>query len=47
MKLLFSSNVCLLINSVFSVCCIGVLSMHLHGGENSGVNYLHDWNILV
>ncbi|WP_157064687.1 hypothetical protein [Methanobrevibacter millerae] len=43
----FLSNVYLFISSVFSTCCIGVLSMHLYGGENGGVNHLHDWNILV
>jgi len=31
----------------FSQGCIGVLSMHLDGGENGGVNYLHNRVILV
>lgn len=34
MKLFFLSSVYPLISSVFSVCCIGVLSMFSLGGEN-------------
>ena len=47
MKFLVLSNVCLLISSVFSTCCTGVLSMRFDGGENCEAIYLHNWDILV
>ena len=47
MKLLFLSNVYLIITSVFPIGCIGVLSLFPQGGEDGGVNYLHNWSILV
>ena len=47
MKLLVLSSVYLLIISVFGCCCFGHISFVLLAGENLGVNYLHDWNILV
>ena len=46
MKLFSILNVYLLISLVSLYGCSGVLSMHLDGGGNSGVNYLHDRNIL-
>ena len=39
-------NVYLLIRVVSPYDFSGVLSMRLNGGEKSGVNYLHHWNIL-
>ena len=39
-------NVYLFIRVVFPHDFSGVLSMHPYGGEKSGVNYLHHWNIL-
>ena len=46
MKMLILTNVYLLIISVSPYCCFGVLSLRLTGGENNGVNYLHNRNIL-
>ena len=46
MKLLILTNVYLLFISVSPYDCSGVLSLHLNGGENNGVNYLHNRNIL-
>lgn len=46
MIMLVIINVCLSIGVVLPYDCSGVLSMCLNGGGNSGVNYLHDWNIL-
>ncbi len=47
MKLLYLSNVYLIITSAFSVGYVGILFHFSEEGENSGVNYLHDWNILL
>ena len=47
MKLSCIINVCSLISSAYQHGCIGILSIHLRGGENNGVIYLHNWNILV
>ena len=46
MKMLILINVYLLIRVVSPYDFSGVLSMSPNGGENSGVNYLHHWNIL-
>ena len=46
MKIFSILNVYLLISLVSLYRCSGVLSTRLNGGGNSGVNYLHDWNIL-
>ncbi len=39
-------NVYLLIRVVSPYDFSSVLSMRLNGGEKSGANYLHHWNIL-
>ena len=46
MMILIVINVYLLIRVVSPYDFSGVLSMRLNGGEKSGVNYLHHWNIL-
>lgn len=46
MVILIINNVYLLISAVSLYDFSGVLSMSPNGGENSGVNYLHHWNIL-
>ena len=46
MIMLIVINVYLLIRLVSPYDFSGVLSMRLNGGEKSGVNYLHHWNIL-
>ena len=46
MRILIVINVYLLIRVVSPYDFSGVLSMRLNGGEKSGVNYLHHWNIL-
>ena len=46
MMMLIVINVYLLIRLVSPYDFSGVLSMRLNGGEKSGVNYLHHWNIL-
>lgn len=46
MIMLIVINVYLLIRVVSPYDFSGVLSMCLNGGEKSGVNYLHHWNIL-
>ncbi|MBQ2652951.1 MAG: hypothetical protein IJF83_05300 [Methanobrevibacter sp.] len=46
MMILIVINVYLLIRVVSPYDFSGVLSMRPNGGEKSGVNYLHHWNIL-
>ena len=46
MMMLIVINVYLLVRLVSPYDFSGVLSMRLNGGEKSGVNYLHHWNIL-
>ena len=46
MKIFIRFCVYLLIRVVSPYGYSGVLSMRLNGGEKSGVNYLHHWNIL-
>ena len=46
MMILIVINVYLLIRVISPYDFSGVLSMRLNGGEKSGVNYLHHWNIL-
>ena len=46
MRIFIIFTVYLLIRVVSPYDFSGVLSMRLNGGEKSGVNYLHHWNIL-
>ena len=46
MRIFIIFTVYLLIRVVSPYGYSGVLFMRLNGGEKSGVNYLHHWNIL-